>query len=165
MSVFKSEFSRALKVISSNNCVIPSPNLLISSTATGQDTNLLIDTTANFIINGTNGTQYRVNTGDVVYNYVTQEAATIVKVINNNTLLLNANSIVLTGIAYSIYQQGGQTGLGNRGCFLWANTSGEVNGLTAGGDLVSVYITGGTICPIQFISSSGSSSISILALW
>ena len=165
MSVFKTTFSRALKIIPSDDCVIPSPNLLISGTATGQGTNLLIDELAIFLETTTGGVRYFVNTGDVVYNYPANAAATVVEVIDEHTLLLNADGIVLENQAYLIYQQGAQTGIGNQGCFIYSNATGFASGLTLGGDLISLYVEQGTFCPVQFISLDLRSSGSLTALW
>jgi hypothetical protein len=128
----------------------------------------LIDTTANFIINNSNSPQYKVGVGDVVYNYSTGKAATIVQVVSNTTLLLNADSIVLSGQAYSIYQQGAQTGLGNQGCVLYVGTGGNVKVTTSGNDIISFNnIQDGTFFPINVVKvfGIGTTSLNIIALW
>jgi hypothetical protein len=162
MSVFKTTFSRALRVIPSDDCNVPSPNLLIQgdNTSVGVDPLELIDNNTNFFINvpsestASAGTrQYRVNVGDVVYCYDTGLAATIVRVKTQNTLVLNADIFQGgTGVPYLIYQEGAQTGLGNTGAYLYIG--GEPNHknihvTTIGGE--SIVITQGTqaFFPIQ----------------
>ena len=176
MSVFKTTFSRTLKVIPSDKCNVPSPNLLISSVSTSQGTNLLIDTTAKFYTNvsseanGSLRREYKVNVGDVVYNYSTGKAATIVEVISDTTLLLNADNIVLSSEPYSIYQEGPQTGLGNQGCYLYiSNTSliGDLHINTIGGDDISFTSIPHGLLPIQVkkVWEFGTNLADITALW
>lgn len=176
MSVFKTTFSRALKVIPSDDCNVPSPNLLISSVSTSQGTNLLIDTTAKFYVNVTSEAdnsqrrEYKVNVGDVVYNYSTGKAATIVEVVSDTTLLLNADNIVLTSEPYFIYQEGPQTGLGNQGCYLYiSNISviGDLNINTIGGDEISFTNIPTGLLPIQVkkVFELGTNLTDITALW
>lgn len=111
MSVFKSEFTRALKTIPSANCNIPSPNVIVSSLTTDTAVNQLIDGAVDFIT-------LNVQAGDVVYNTSANQAATVVGVIDANTLELNAD-VAPTGDNYTIYQASSQTGLGNTGCCLY----------------------------------------------
>jgi hypothetical protein len=89
MPTQKLQPSRALQVIPSDDANIPTPNLLVTGTATSAVTNQLVDSTANFIVTTTTGVQYAVNTGDIVYNGSIDQIATIVQVIDANTLLLN----------------------------------------------------------------------------
>jgi ethanolamine utilization protein EutQ (cupin superfamily) len=168
MATQKLQPTRALQVIPSENASIPSVNLLVSSISTSQGTNSLIDTNANFIITTTNGVQYKVNVGDVVYNYTTGKAATIVQVVSNTTLLLNADNIVLSGEAYSIYQQGGQTGIGNQGCVLYIGTGGSIKVTTSGNDILTfVNVQDGTFFPINVLKvfATGTVATNIIALW
>lgn len=111
MSVFKSEFTRALKTIPSANCNIPSPNVIVSSLTTNAVTYQLIDSAVDFIT-------LNVQAGDVVYNTSASQAATVVGVIDANTIELNADIMGL-GDNYTIYQASSQTGLGNTGCCLY----------------------------------------------
>jgi hypothetical protein len=175
MSVFKTTFSRALTVIPSDNCNVPSPILLIQSANTQYfllEPNILTDANANFFIKvpsqatgSSENRQYAVNTGDVVYRYDNGSAATIVDVIDKNNLLLN-NDIFAgeAGIPYIIYQEGAKTGLGNTGCYLYIQ-EGDVNYevITIGGDRVMFMPTKGTVLPVQVkrvISGGG-----CIALW
>lgn len=168
MSVFKTTFSRALSVIKSDDNVIPSPSLLISSRSTSGGTNLLIDTNANFIVTTPTGVQYKVNVGDVVYNYDTGLSATIVQVVSNSRLLLSADNIVTTLEYYSIYQQGAQTGLGNTGAFLYVGGAGNLSVVTLGGDEVIFNgVPAGTTLPIQVtkLKATGTTATNVIALW
>jgi hypothetical protein len=148
MSVFKTTFSRALKVIPSDNCNVPSPNLLVSSANTSYDggnPDVLTDNSVAFVINvpsqasgSSLNKQYLVNVGDVVYCYDTALAATILKVIDKFNLLLNADIFGgVTGLTYYIYQEGAQTGLGNTGAYLYIGgpqNEGDIHVTTIGGD-------------------------------
>ena len=148
MSVFKTTFSRALKVIPSDNCNVPTPNLLISGANTSYDIaqpNVLLDNNVKFFKSAASesdasqgNVQYLVNVGDVVYCYNTGLAATIVEVLKNTELLLNADIFNgAVGETYFIYQEGAQTGLGNTGCNLYIDGSqnaGDIHVTTIGGD-------------------------------
>jgi hypothetical protein len=177
MSVFKTTFSRALKVIPSDDCNVPSPNLLIRSINTGVDTNQLIDSNAKFYVDvaseadGSLRREYKVNVGDVVYCYGNYKAATILEVIDNQTLLLNAD-IMDALYQYDIYQEGAQTGLGNQGCFLAIGGDPHVSDIyitTIGGDetLLNKVETG--FLPIQvkkvWESNTTVTATNITALW
>jgi hypothetical protein len=123
MSSTKFNPTRALKVIPSDNCNVPYPTALASGTSTNTSTNELIDDNIVFFVNPViGGRQYLVNVGDVVYNISSQTAATIVEVIDKDTLLLNAD-IIVSGDNYIIYQEGPTTGQGNQGCLLYIGSS------------------------------------------
>jgi hypothetical protein len=162
MSVFKTTFSRALKVIPSDDCNVPSPNLLIqgSNTSVGANPLELIDNNTHFFINASSestasaGTrQYLVNVGDVVYCYSTNLAATIVRVKNQHTLVLNADIFGGdTGVPYLIYQEGAQTGLGNTGCNLYIGGGSIYKNMhvtTIGGESIVISLVGPAFFPIQ----------------
>jgi hypothetical protein len=176
MSVFKTTFSRALTVIPSDNCNVPSPILLIQGVNTSYnilEPNVLTDNSVQFSkkkpseAEGSDfNTQYAVNTGDVVYRYDNGTAATIVEVIDKFNLLLSHD--IFGGevdIPYKIYQEGAKTGIGNTGCCLYiseSDTNYEV--ITIGGDKVMFFKPQvGAVLPVQVkrvISGGG-----CIALW
>jgi hypothetical protein len=167
MATQKLQPSRALEVLKSDSANIPTPNLLVSGTATSTVTSELIDSNANFIVTTTNGVQYAVNTGDVVYCTSTSQAATIVKVVNATTLLLN-NNIISSGNTYSIYQEGAPTGLGNQGAVLYIGGAGSLKVTTSGNDIVTfAAIQAGTFFPVNVVKvwSVGTDCTNIIALW
>ena len=175
MSVFKTTFSRALLVIPSDNCNVPSPHLLISGANTSYDIlnpNVLTDNSVSFFANNSNGLQYNVNVGDVVYCYATGLAATIVEVIDKYNLLLNADIFGgSTGLTYYIYQEGAQTGLGNTGAYLYIDgeqNTGDLQVTTIGGDDMSVGKISKPFFPIQIkkVWANGTSNEgAIYAVW
>jgi len=177
MSVFKTTFSRALMVIPSDNCNVPSPNLLIRGVNTDVNTNQLIDNNAKFYrevsseADGSLRREYKVNVGDVVYCYGNYKAATILEVIDDRTLLLNAD-IMDALYQYDIYQAGAQTGLGNQGCFLNIGGDPHVNDIyitTIGGDDTLLIKIDTGLLPIQvkkvWKSNTSVTSTNITALW
>jgi hypothetical protein len=133
MGVFKSVFTRAIEVIPSANCLIPNPALLtVSDLTTGVATDQLACNNVNFI-------QLNVQVGDIVYNYTDVLAATVVQVIDANTLLLNADIFAGVGTAFNIYA-GTQNSGSLAGCVL-CNPSGVsrvslTNVETIGGDII-----------------------------
>jgi len=167
MPTQKLQPSRALQVIPSDDANIPTPNLLASGTTTSSIfTYQLIDSNANFIVNTSNGVQYAVNVGDIVY--CSFGAATIVQVVNATTLLLNAGILLLNGTNYSIYQEGAPTGLNNQGAVLYIGGAGTLVVTTSGNDIVTfVGIQAGTFFPVNVVKvwATGTDCTNIVALW
>ncbi len=171
MTNFITTPSRALRVIISNNCDIPTPNLLTSGVNTTDVLGELIDTSANFIINGINV----VNTGDVVYHYTNERAATIIEVVDEHTLLLNADIFAgATGEDYFIYQQSPLTGAQNEGCLLYVKSVTPGDGMaditTAGNDRVTLLGVSTGVLPVKVKklwkeNTGGLDGLSIIALW
>lgn len=161
MSVFKSQFSRALFVIPSDNAVIPSPYLIHTGANTSVVTNKLITITGDFIFDN-------VKTGDVVYNISGSSAATVVTVDSETQITLNANIFTTGGQSFRIYQQSPQTGSGNTGAFLFIGGAGNVAVTTIGGDDVTFNaVPIGTVLPVQVLKlkSTGTTATLINALW
>jgi len=157
MSVFKTTFSRALKVAPSANCNIPFPNVIVSGTNTATDVDRLIDDTVDFIA-------LNVKVGDIVYNIDTNEGATITRVFTTE-VRLNADIFTSTGQNYTVYQASSQTGLGNQGCYLYiASTDSNYDVVTIGGDSVAFNSPiKGDVLPVQVIKLiSGGEAV---ALW
>lgn len=171
MTNFITTPSRALQIIISDNCDIPTPNLLTSGTNTTYVSSKLIDNTADFIINGINV----VNTGDVVYCYATEKAATIVEVVDKYTLILNQNIFDgATGIDYFIYQQSPLTGAQNEGCLLYVKSTapgeGKADITTAGNDRVVLLGLSTGVLPVKVKklwknNTYGVDGLSLIALW
>jgi hypothetical protein len=160
MSVFKSQFSRALRVIPSDNAVIPSPYIVHAGVNTGVQTNKLISITGNFITDN-------VKTGDVVYDISAGTAATVVSVDSQTQITLNANIFTTGGQTFRIYQQSSQTGAGNTGCFLYVGGAGNVTVTTLGGDDVTFNaVPVGTVLPVQVLAIKSSTTATLInALW
>ena len=157
MSVFKTTFSRALKVISSENANIPYPTVIVSGTITDLGTDKLVDDTVDFIA-------LNVKEGDIIYNISNTLAATVVSVDSDIQLTLNADIFIAIDEEYIIYQASPQTGLGNPGCFLYINKPDTYEVVTIGGDIISFFgVPNGTVLPVQVIKLiSGQECI---ALW
>jgi len=175
MATQKLQPTKALTIIPSDNANIPTPNLLKSGVTTDKGINKLIDSNVNFFeyvpseaANSTNNFQYNVNVGDVVYNVLTNTAATIVEVIGQHELLLNDDIIPDAGYPYSIYQDGAQTGLGNQGAVLYVGGAGDLRVTTSGNDIVVfVGVSAGTFFPVNVVKlhASGTTCTNIIALW
>jgi len=161
MSVFKTTFSRALRVNPSDNADIPYPNLIESGTITTVTALKLIDSTGLFITNN-------IKTGDVVYNDTLLTSATVVSVDSETQLTLNSNIFTVTTQVYNIYSMSPQTSMGNPGCFLYVGGAGNVSVLTIGGDqLIFNGVPAGTTLPVQVLRlrSTGTTATLINALW
>jgi hypothetical protein len=160
MSVFKTTFSRALRVIPSDNAVVPTPYLIHTGVNTSVVTNKLITITGDFIFDN-------VKTGDVVYNISGATAATVVSVDSETQITLNANIFTTGGQTFRVYQQSAQTGLGNTGCFLYVGGAGNVTVTTLGGDDVTFNaVPIGTVLPVQVLSVKSSTTATLInALW
>jgi hypothetical protein len=160
MSVFKTTFSRALKVIPSNDANIPYPNLIREGLTTDTEVNKLIDSGGKFVTNN-------VQPGDIVYNISTYSAATVIRVIDQASLELNAD-IISEGDVYALYNASSQTSNGNPGCYLYVGRTGSIEVTTIGQDIVTFYnVLAGTILPVQVINVRLDSTdvADIIALW
>lgn len=163
MSVFKTTYTRALRVIPTDNAVVPSPQTIGAGTNTSVVANQLVNTAGNFV-------NLNVAVGDVVYNTTDGTAATVVSVTSATVVVLNADIFAATGKAYVIYQQSPQTSYGNAGCFLFVGGAGNVAVTTIGGDDVTFNaVPVGTVLPVQVLkvksSGSGTTATLINALW
>lgn len=164
MSVFKSQFSRALTVYKSENADVPYPEQIASGTNTSVVANQLVNTSGGFIAAG-------VATGDIVYNTTDGTAATVVSVTSATVIVLNADIFTLTAKAYVIYQNSALTGAPNPGCMLYIGGAGNISVTTIGGDTVLFSgVTAGSILPVQvrrINSTTGGTTTATLinALW
>ena len=156
MSVFKTTFSRALRVNSSENANIPYPTVIVSGTSGEVSEDKLVDDTVDFIA-------LNVKDGDIVYNISNNLAATVVSVDSDIQLTLNADIFTEIDQEYIIYQASPQTGLGNPGCFLYINKPDTYEVVTIGGDLISFDAVSGTVLPVQVIKLI--SGPECIALW
>lgn len=163
--------SRALQVLISNNCDIPTPNLLATGSNTSESENGLIDSNAEFIKDGVN----LVNIGDVLYCYAIEKAATVIEVVNETTLKLNSDVFgAETSIEYFIYQQSPLTGAQNEGCLLYvkATAPGEakIDITTAGNDRVVLLGISSGVLPVKVKklwkeNTDAVDGLSLIALW
>lgn len=162
MSVQKLTYSRALRVYPSSFCNIPNPaSFIVSGLSTSTISNALRDGTTNFVQKG-------VKIGDIVYDNTGGDGATVISIIDDNTLELNSN-IFSSGDSYSIYG-GHQNTLSNQGCVLYfpeisQSTNIILDLITVGGDSMNIQVFNGeSIFPVQvvkLISCSGA----VYALW
>jgi hypothetical protein len=156
MAYQKLQTSTALNIVSTNNAEIPYPNIVETGTATSLVANQLVDSAATFVANN-------VQVGDVVYNTVSLQAATVVSVINQTTVLLNANIFTVLGEAYTIYVQNEKNP-----SVLYIGTGGNLRVITAGGqDVTFNGILGGTFLPVQVLKvfQTGTTATNLIALW
>ena len=161
MSVFKSQFSRALAVIKSDNANIPFPAPVKSGENTSAVENELVDTAGDFINAG-------VKTGDIIYNTTDGLAATVISVTNATTIVLNADIFAAAEKDYTIYQASPQTTIGNTGCNLYIGGAGNVKVTTIGGDIITfTAVSVGSFLPVQVIKlhSTDTTATLVNALW
>lgn len=160
MGVFKSQFSRALPVIKSDNASIPYPAVVASGTNSSVTASKLVCSSGAFITKN-------VAVGDIVYNTTDSTAATVTAVDSETTLSLNANIFTATPKAFVVYQDSQQTGMGNTGCMLYVGGGGNVSVMTIGGDILTfIGVPSGTILPVQVHNLYlATTATSINALW
>jgi hypothetical protein len=160
MSVFKSQFSRALRIIPSNDANVPFPATNASGTNTSTSVAALVDSAATFVTNN-------VKTGDIVYNTTDESAATVLEVVSETSLLLNADIFLATGKEYTVYQASSQTTIGNAGCNIYTGSFGNVKVTTIGQDIVTfIALPAGTLLPVQVIKvHAETTATQINALW
>ncbi len=157
MAYQKLQTSVGLNIVSTDNANIPSPSVVEIGTATSVVTNQLVDSAATFVTNN-------VQVGDIVYNPVTLQAATVVRVVNQTTIILNANIFLVLLEAYTIYAQNSPS----NACVLFVGTGGKLRVQTAGGqDVIFDQILGGTFLPVQVLKvyQTGTTATNLIALW
>lgn len=157
MSVYqKLQTSVGLNIVSTDNADIPSVGVVEVGTATSVVANQLVDAAATFQTNN-------VQVGDVVYNNVTLQAATVTRIVNQTTIVLNANIFLVVGEAYTLYAQNDKNA-----CVLYVGTGGKLRVLTAGGqDVLFNGILGGSFLPVQVLKvfKTGTTATDLVALW
>jgi len=161
MSVFKTTFTRALRVHPSDNADIAYPNVIETGTSTSVVASKLVDSTGLFITNN-------LATGDVIHNDTLNTAATVVTVDSQTQVTLNANIFTATAQVYTVYSMSPQTSMGNPGCFLYVGGTGNVSVITIGGDQITFNgVPAGTTLPIQVVRlrATGTTATLINALW
>lgn len=152
----KLQTATALNIVSTDNANIPYPNVIETGTATSVVANQLVDSAATF-------STLNVQTGDVVYNNTTLLAATVVNVLNNTTIVLNANIFLATSDSYTIYAQNGK-----EACVLYVGTGGKLRVMTASGqDVLFNNILGGSFLPVQVLKvfKTTTTATDLVALW
>lgn len=166
MSVFKSQFAHALAVIKSDKANVPYPQVIATRVNTAVVVDQLVDASATFVTKG-------VAPGDIVYNTTSKLAATVVEVISELQLKLNANIFGATGDAYVVYAASTQTGFGVQGCMLYVCGDGspaytaDVDVITIGGENVMfVAVPAGSLLPVQVTQvTTKTSATDLIALW
>lgn len=156
MAYQKLQTTVGLNIVSTDNAEIPSANIATIGTNSTTVANALEDFSATFVTDN-------VQVGDIVYNNVTLQAATVTKVIDNTRLLLNANIFLSTGESYTIYVRSD-----NNASVLFIGVGGTLRVLTAGGqDITFNAILGGTFLPVQVLKvfKTGTSATNLIALW
>jgi hypothetical protein len=156
MAYQKLQTSVGLNIVSTDNAEIPYPNVVAAGTCTLPLPSELEDNTALFVTNN-------VQVGDVVYNTVTLQAATVVNVVNQTNIILNANIFTTIGEAYTIYAQNEKNA-----SVLFIGTGGKLRVQTAGGqDVIFDQILGGTFLPVQVLKvyQTGTTATNLVALW
>lgn len=157
MAYQKLQTSVGLNIVSTDNADIPSVGVVETGTNSTTVANALEDLSATFVTNG-------VQVGDVVYNNVTLQVATITKVIDNTRLLLNANIFLSTAESYTIYAQSQV----KNAAVLFIGVGGTLRVITAGGqDITFNAILGGTFLPVQVLKvfKTGTTATNLIALW
>jgi hypothetical protein len=153
----KLQVSTALNIVKSDNANIPFTAVITTGTGVAPVANQLEDVTGAFVTKN-------VQTGDVVFNTVTNLTATVVQVIDEDNLTLNANIFTGASDAYVIYSQNSP----KEGCVLYIGTGGNLRVLTSSSNDVTFYnVLGGTFLPVQVLKvfSTGTSASDLVALW
>ena len=153
----KLQVATALNIVKSDDANIPFPSVVTAGTGVAPIVNQLEDSSTGAFVTK------NVQTGDVVYNMATGLAATVVKVIDEDNLTLNAN--IFTGLsqAYVIYSNNNK-----EGCVIYIGTGGNLTVLTASGQRVLFSnVLGGTFLPVQILKifSTGTTASNFVALW
>lgn len=153
----KLQVSTALNIVKSDNANIPFTAVVTTGTGVAPIPNELEDNvTGKFVT-------LNVQTGDVVFNTTTGTSATVVRVIGEENLTLNANIFSGASDSYVIYAQNTK-----EACVLYIGTGGNLRVITASGqDVTFANVLGGTFLPVQVLKvfSTGTSASNFVALW
>ncbi|MCP3700626.1 MAG: hypothetical protein GY920_19295 [Aliivibrio sp.] len=152
-----------IEVYKSDDANIPVPAEATSGTTTSAPTSSdLVQTGQTF--------ESTVKAGDIVYNTTDGTAATVIQVVSDTELKLNAG-IMATGEDYVVYQaskQGNGHNAGN-GCVLYlGGTDGNLRVTTIGGQVLNfIGLKGGDFFPVQVkkVHATGTTLSNIIALW
>ena len=161
MGVQKLQANRALRIIPSNDALIPFPAVAETGASTSVVASQLVDSTGTFVT-------LSVKPGDIVYNTTSGLAATVVNVNSETVLVLNANIFTAAAQAYVVYQASPQTTIGNTGCVLYVGGAGNLNVVTIGDDTVLFNaVPAGSFLPVQVkqVLSTSTTATLINALW
>lgn len=158
MTVQKVTYSRSLQALPSNFCDIPTPwSFIVNGINDAIVPNSLRDGATNFPQKG-------VKVGDIVYNPSQGTGATVIDIVDNNTLLLNTDLYPGDGEDYFIYG-GFQNTLSNQGCVLYSPGGGNtLSFITIGGDIITSQVFVDTLVPIQ-VKRLLSATAPVYALW
>jgi hypothetical protein len=151
----KLQVGTALNIVPSDDANIPFPNVVEEGVSTGAALNQLVDANAEFITKN-------VKTGDIVYNASNASSATVISVIDENTLELNANNFLINN-GYYVYANNTK-----EACVLYIGTGGNLRVLTASGqDVTFANVLGGTFLPVQVLKvfAEDTAASNIVALW
>jgi hypothetical protein len=99
----------------------------------------------------------------VVVNLTTNQSATVVSVIDEENLLMNANIFLASADDFVIYANNRK-----EGCVLYIGAGGTLRVITAGGQDVTFYgILGGSFLPVNVLKvfQTGTSASELVALW
>jgi len=156
MAYQKLQTSKGINIFPSDNANIPSANVVVSGTNSSVAVGFLVDATKDFIA-------ANVAVGDVVVNQSTGFSATVLKVFNATSILINADIFTSPADSYAIYSQSA-----NEGAVLYVGVTGDLRVITAGGqDVTFTGIIGGTFIPVQVtkVFSTGTTATNLVALW
>lgn len=151
----KLQTATAIAVIPSNNANIPFPSPAATGSSTSVTASQLVDSAATFVTKN-------IQVGDIVYNTTSGTAATVVQIVSQTVLLLNANIFTAASQNYVVYSQ-----TLKEGCVLYVGNGGDLEVVTAGGQVVTFYgVVTGSFIPVQVIKVTANSTASrIVALW
>jgi len=153
----KLQVGTALNIYKSDNANIPFPGVVTSGTGVAPIPNELEDSVTGAFVTK------NVQVGDVVFNTTTGASATVVYVISEENLTLNANIFTGASDSYVIYTQNAK-----EACVLYIGTGGNLHVITASGqDVTFANVLGGTFLPVQVLKvlESGTSASNLVALW
>lgn len=155
MAYQKLQVSRAIDVIPSATVNIPYPGASsVRSTTTGAAAFKLVDSSQDFVSKG-------VSIGDIVYS---GSIATHVTSIDSPTEL-GVNTAIGSLQGYEIFRS---TEIPNNGCILYVGVAGDVEVITAGGDLITFKgVLAGTFLPVQVkrVGVATTTATDIIGLW
>tara|TARA_R100001443_G_scaffold113767_1_gene128937 strand:+ start:482 stop:967 length:486 start_codon:yes stop_codon:yes gene_type:complete len=161
MSYQKLQGYIAVDVFRSDNANVPFPNIAAEGAATSTSGSKLVDGNANF-------NKLGIKEGDIVYDTTNSASATVIEVIDDNTLMLNS-AIMVSGDTYIIYVANPASGAddANNGCVLYVGVSGNLKVTTIGGSTITFTAMPVGFVPVQVkkVWATDTTAKDIIALW
>lgn len=138
-------FTKSMPIgTTTNDQLLPFPNILAQGVNTGTNTSQITDTTKNFLSMG-------ITPGMVAMRLVSGGASRIITNVTATQLTLSGTISIAAGDAYIVYPAGGIKGTPYDGALIMNNSAGGITVTieSMSGEVMNINVPAFTTCPIQ----------------